>query len=58
MRDNLAEAQRCRERAEHLRMLAARNEIVQIQDALLAVARDYEGLASEYLRRAQQKGAA
>jgi hypothetical protein len=43
MRDNLAEAQRCRERAEHLRMLAARNEIVQIQDALLAVARDYEG---------------
>jgi hypothetical protein len=57
MRDSFAEAQHYKERAEHLRALAAQDENLQTREALLAVARDYDRLASKSMNLAQQKRA-
>jgi hypothetical protein len=57
MRDNFAEAQHYRERAENLRALAAQDENLQTREALLAVAHDYDRLAAKFMNLAQQKQA-
>jgi hypothetical protein len=54
MRDRFAQAQHYSERAEQLRTLAAQDENLQTRDALLAVARDYDRLASKLLSSAQR----
>jgi hypothetical protein len=55
MRDNFTEAQHYKERAEHLRALAAQDENLQTRESLLAVARDYDRLVSKFMNLAQQK---
>jgi hypothetical protein len=55
MRDNFAEAQHYKERAEHLRALAVQDQNLQTREALMKVARDYDRMASKIMSQAEQK---
>ena len=52
--ENIGRAQTYYERAESLRMLAAQDEQIETREALLAVARSYDRLATKFLDLAKR----
>ena len=54
MSENLARAQHYREQADHLRVLAGKDDNLKTREALLVVARDYDRLSSKYMKLARQ----
>jgi hypothetical protein len=55
LRDYLAEARHYKDRAEHLRAIAAQDANPQTREALLAAAGDYDRLASKVIDLVKKK---